>query len=139
VEIPAQIEIAILYSPGQRVFAEGERGDALFVIVRGTIEIRRGGHTVSTLGAGEAFGEMVVLDEVPRSADAVAGEETDLLRIGSEEFYELLHEQVEIAEGVIRMLTNRGGFRRPAGTGVPISSIAASCHEDPRLTARRLE
>jgi len=77
------------------------------VIVRGQVEIRRGNHAVATLGTGEAFGEMAVLDEVPRSADAVAVEETDLLSIGSEEFYELLHEQVEIAEGVIKMLTHR--------------------------------
>ena len=33
--------------------------------------------------------------------------ETEVLRIGNEEFYEVLHEQVEIAEGVIRMLSNR--------------------------------
>jgi CRP-like cAMP-binding protein len=48
-----------------------------------------------------------VLDEMPRSATATALEETEILRIGSEEFYEILHEQVEIAEGVIRMLTRR--------------------------------
>jgi hypothetical protein len=95
------------FSPGQKVFAEGELGDALFVIVRGKVEIQRGGHAVATLGPGEAFGEMAVLDEVPRSATATAAEETELLRIDSEEFYEILHEQVEIAEGVIRMLTHR--------------------------------
>ena len=103
----ARIAELVSFSPGQKVFAEGELGDALFVIVRGKVEIQRGGHAVAALGTGEAFGEMAVLDEVPRSADAVAVEETDLLRIGSEEFYELLHEQVEIAEGVIKMLTHR--------------------------------
>ena len=50
---------------------------------------------------------MAVLDEVPRSATATAAQEAEVLRIGSEEFYEILHEQVEIAEGVIRMLTRR--------------------------------
>jgi len=50
---------------------------------------------------------MAVLDEVPRSGTAVVEEEAEVLRIGSEEFYEILHEQVEIAEGVIRMLTRR--------------------------------
>jgi ATP/ADP translocase/HEAT repeat protein len=103
----ARIAELVSFSPAQKIFAEGEMGDALFVIVRGKVEIRRGGHTVATLGTGEAFGEMAVLDEVPRSADAVAADETDVLRIGSEEFYELLHEQVEIAEGVIKMLTHR--------------------------------
>ena len=95
------------YGPGQAVFHEGEMGDALFVIVRGKVRIEGGGRLLADLGPGEAFGEMAVLDEVPRSGTAVAAEETEVLRIGSEEFYEILHEQVEIAEGVIRMLTRR--------------------------------
>ena len=50
---------------------------------------------------------MAVLDSSPRSATATAVEETEVLRIGSEEFYEVLHEQVEIAEGIIRLLSAR--------------------------------
>ena len=95
------------YPAGQLVFREGDMGDALYVVVRGKIGIERGGERLATLGPGEAFGEMAVLDEVPRSGSAVVEEETEVLRIGSEEFYEMLHEQVEIAEGVIRMLTRR--------------------------------
>jgi CRP-like cAMP-binding protein len=44
---------------------------------------------------------------VPRSATATALEDTEVLWVASEEFYEILHEQVEIAEGVIRILTAR--------------------------------
>ncbi|MGA2382908.1 MAG: Npt1/Npt2 family nucleotide transporter [Gemmatimonadales bacterium] len=95
------------YSPSQAVFGEGEMGDALYVMVRGKVAIESGGERLAELGPGDAFGEMAVLDEVPRSATATATEETEVLRIGSEEFYEILHEQVEIAEGVIRMLTGR--------------------------------
>jgi ATP/ADP translocase/HEAT repeat protein len=95
------------YGSGQDVFHEGELGDALYVIVRGRIGISSGGEHLADLGPGEAFGEMAVLDEVPRSATATAADDTEVLRIGSEEFYEILHEQVEIAEGVIRMLTRR--------------------------------
>jgi ATP/ADP translocase/HEAT repeat protein len=95
------------YAAGQLVFREGDMGDALYVVVRGKIGIESGGERLATLGPGEAFGEMAVLDEVPRSGSAVVEAETEVLRIGSEEFYEILHEQVEIAEGVIRMLTRR--------------------------------
>ena len=95
------------YAPGQTVFREGDLGDALFVVVRGKVTITAGGARLATLGPGEAFGEMAILDVVPRSGTADAVEETEVLRIGSEEFYEILHEQVEIAEGVIRMLTRR--------------------------------
>jgi hypothetical protein len=95
------------YAPGQALFHEGEMGDALYTIVRGKVAIASGGERLAELGPGDAFGEMAVLDEVPRSATATAQEETEVLRIGSEEFYEILHEQVEIAEGVIRVLTRR--------------------------------
>ena len=95
------------YSAGQVVFREGDIGDALYVLVRGKVSITSGGEQLAELGRGEAFGEMAVLDETPRSATAAAVEETEVLRIGSEEFYEILHEQVEIAEGVIRVLTRR--------------------------------
>ena len=95
------------FAAGQTVFHEGDMGDALYVVVRGKIGIESGGERLATLGPGEAFGEMAVLDEVPRSGSAVVEEEAEVLRIGSEEFYEILHEQVEIAEGVIRMLTRR--------------------------------
>jgi CRP-like cAMP-binding protein len=95
------------YSPGQTIFSEGELGDALYVIVRGKVSINQEGATIAALGPGEAFGEMAVLDNEKRSATTVALEECEVLRIGSEEFYEILHEQVEIAEGVIRLLSTR--------------------------------
>lgn len=95
------------FAPAQEIFREGELGDALYVIVRGKVGILSGGQQLASLGPGEAIGEMAVLDEVPRTATAVAQDEVEVLRIGSEEFYEILHEQVEIAEGVIRMLARR--------------------------------
>jgi len=119
------------FACGERIFTEGEMGDALYVVVRGSVAITRSQTRLASLGAGEAFGEMAVLDEVPRSATAEAVEETELLRIGSEEFYEMLHEQVEIAEGVIRMLTHRlreadsqiKEMRRTVAAGMPLPAL----------------
>jgi hypothetical protein len=95
------------YSAGETVFDEGEPGDALFVVVRGMVSITKGERVLARVGPNETFGEMSVLDEQPRSACARAVVDSELLRIGSEEFAELLHEQVEIAEGVIRVLSRR--------------------------------
>ncbi|MBI4543285.1 MAG: cyclic nucleotide-binding domain-containing protein [Gemmatimonadetes bacterium] len=103
----ARVADVEVFSPGRTIFSQGEMGDALYVIVRGAVAIHSGGEPIATLGPGEAFGEMAVLDSEPRSATAITHEETEVLRIGSEEFYEILHEQVEIAEGVIRLLSNR--------------------------------
>jgi HEAT repeat protein len=92
---------------GDTLFKEGDVADALFLIVRGRVRVERGGREVAVLGAGEALGEMAVLDRVPRSATATALEETEVLCIASDEFYESLHEQSEIAEGVIRIMCQR--------------------------------
>jgi signal-transduction protein with cAMP-binding, CBS, and nucleotidyltransferase domain len=92
---------------GQPVFKEGDPGDALYVVIRGKIAISCKGLRLSALGPGEAFGEMGALESTARSATATADEETEVLRIGSEEFYEALHEQVELAEGIIHMLARR--------------------------------
>ena len=122
----AQVEV---HAPGARIVQEGEMGDALFVIVRGRVRVERGGQPVAELGPGETFGEMAILDGAPRSASVLALDETELLWIGSEAFYEILHEQVEIAEGVIRMLSarlrdaNTALGQRPTGE-IPVRQAA---------------
>ncbi len=103
----ARMAEAEYFGPNHVVFREGEMGDSLYVIVSGRVTIESGGRTLAALGPGEAFGEMAVLDAEPRSATAQTQAETEVLRIGSEEFYGVLREQGEIAEGVIRMLTHR--------------------------------
>jgi signal-transduction protein with cAMP-binding, CBS, and nucleotidyltransferase domain len=103
----ARIAEEEVVAPGSAITREGDPGDALYIIVRGRVQVSRDGVPLATLGAGDTLGEMSVFDGAPRSATGTALEETEVLRIGNEEFYEVLHEQVEIAEGVIRVLSDR--------------------------------
>jgi CRP/FNR family transcriptional regulator, cyclic AMP receptor protein len=104
----ARLAVGEIHEAGDVVFEEGDPGDALYVIVRGAVEIRRGADDViAVLKAPDVLGEMAVLDESPRSATATALEGTELLGIGSEEFYEALRDRFEVADGVIRLLTQR--------------------------------
>ena len=96
-----------IIAPGQRIVAEGEPGDELYLLVHGRVAVTRGGHRITTLGPGESFGEISVLDDGPRTATVVAEEQSEVLAIASEDFYEILREQSEIAEGVIRILVKR--------------------------------
>jgi len=104
----ARLAVGEVREPGEIVFKEGEPGDALYVIIRGAVEIRRGADDIiAVLKAPDVLGEMAVLDESPRSATATAVEGTALLCIGSEEFHEALRDRFEVADGVIRLLTQR--------------------------------
>ena len=65
-----------MYRPGEVVFEEGDPGRALFVVVEGAVEITRatpqGPYILNTLGPGDAFGELALIDDFPRSATARA-------------------------------------------------------------------
>ena len=67
-------------APSEVVFREGEEGDAMYVVLRGRVMISKliagaGEEALAFLERGDYFGEMALIDRVPRSADAQAGEE----------------------------------------------------------------
>lgn len=92
---------------GERVFAEGDPGDAVFVVVRGRVRVERGGRALAVLGVGDCFGEIAVLDEGPRSAGVVADVPTLLLRIERDDFLDLLTLYPAVARALLEMLARR--------------------------------
>jgi CRP-like cAMP-binding protein len=75
------------YKAGERIFAEGDPSYYCYQIVRGRVDIvlspkgRR--EVIATLGPGEVFGEMGVIDSGPRSATAIAAEDTECIVFGA--------------------------------------------------------
>ena len=63
---------------GETIVERGDDADEMFIIRSGEVEIRRG-ETVARLGPGEFFGEMSLLESLPRDADAVALTDVELL------------------------------------------------------------
>src|SRR5678816_4255042 len=91
----AAVAMEEAFERGKRIFQYGEVGDKLYVIVEGKVRISRevsgmGEEALAVLGPGEVFGEMALLDETPRSADATAHESVRLLVITKEAFDDLL-------------------------------------------------
>jgi CRP-like cAMP-binding protein len=107
----AEIAQASFLSAGDVVIREGDPGDALFVVARGTVQAVKGSAKLRAMGPGEVFGELALLDGAPRAATVVAETEAQLLRIPRAEFEALLDESPELARGVIRTLIQhlRGG------------------------------
>ena len=92
-----QVVDARVYESGQAVIREGERGDELFIVLAGTVDISRGGAKLTSLGVGEHFGEMALIRAVPRSATATAAGTAELLVIRRADFFEILRTEHEAA------------------------------------------
>jgi hypothetical protein len=91
----------------ETLFKEGDPGDAMFIIHSGTIEIRDKNRVLATFGELDFFGELSLLDDESRSATAIAREESLLLSISQDDFYELITFRTEVAKSILRVLSQR--------------------------------
>lgn len=94
------------------VFFENEEGDFFFMILEGRIKVTILGDDgreiiLSVLGAGDFFGEMALLDNEPRSATAIAIEESELLSLHRTDFQNVISDNRGIMSALIRILTSR--------------------------------
>ena len=103
----AQITEEVKYSKDEPIFSEGDYGDSLFIVVDGEVKIDIGIQELAMLKKGACLGEMALLDDEPRSADATIKEESTLFKIEREGFYEVMAGQSVIMQGIIKLLTGR--------------------------------
>lgn len=92
---------------GEEIFGEGEAGDALYLVIDGTVRVHKADRVIAELGERECFGEMAILDGAPRSGTVTTVVEVNLLKITREDFQEIMTEKPEIAMGIIKVLTRR--------------------------------
>src|ERR1700730_13266829 len=95
------------YKAGETIFKEGDAAEELYVIQRGEGEIHLGNRLLNTLGANSIFGEMALIDAVPRSATAVAKTDVDLVPVGEKQFLFLVSQTPFFALNVMRVLARR--------------------------------
>lgn len=100
-----------VFPPGTVLFREGERGKEMFVIQSGKVkiskEVRGEEQTLATIGTGEFFGEMAILNNKPRSATATVVEESKMLVIDPKTFESMIRGNTEIAVRMIKKLAQR--------------------------------
>src|ERR1700687_6007911 len=97
---------------GEMLFQKGDPGGALFGVRRGQIRIETGASdgsrlTLNFMGPGDLFGEVAVLDGQSRTADATAGETTELFVLRREDFLSHLEREPKVAIKIMQLLCQR--------------------------------
>jgi len=107
----AAVSDELSYRHGERIVSENEIGDALYLIVNGSVRIVKSSDErqieLAVLGEGESFGEMSAIDEEVRSATVIANRDCDVLRISKDDLHEVLRESPQIAIELLRIFVKR--------------------------------
>ena len=88
------------YQPGDMIMEQGDRGDGMILITRGSVKISIVDMVVDILGRGSVIGEMAVLAGVPRTADVIADTTVTALWMGSKEMNETMKKSPALAKGL---------------------------------------
>src|ERR1700710_2465777 len=99
-------------SSGEVLFQKGDAGDALFGVRRGQVRIETGSSdgsrlTLNFMGPGDLFGEVAVMDGQDRTADATAGEASELFVLRREDFLAFLEGEPKVGIKIIALLCQR--------------------------------
>ena len=92
---------------GEMIFKEGDPADVMYVVQSGEVEVSHQGRLVETLGEGNIFGEMSLINEEPRSATTVAKTECRLVPIDLKRFMFLVEETPYFAVQVMKIMASR--------------------------------
>jgi CRP/FNR family transcriptional regulator, cyclic AMP receptor protein len=99
--------IEVTFEPGHVIARQGEIGTGFFLIASGRVRVVRDGQETASLGSGEFFGELSILDGKPRTAQVVAAEPTVCLALASWDFEAVVSEEPAVALAVLRALASR--------------------------------
>ena len=104
----ASITEEVELEPDTTLIRQEEPAEALYFVVEGKVRLHRDGLEIMTAGTKDPIGSWSLFDdEQPSIATAVTLEPTLLLKIGREEFFEVVADYVEITQGIFKSLARR--------------------------------
>lgn len=112
------------YHAGETLFLEGDIGRALFILESGRIDLLRDDKkgekkTIFTVTPGEFFGEMALLEQLPRNASAVAAERAHVYLLYRSKLDQLLDSQPRIGVAIMTQLAQLLSARLRRASGIP--------------------
>lgn len=98
------------FPAGKKIFNQGEPSDSMYFLVKGEVEIilhDKGDQVIATLGPRETFGEIGVVSEMGRSADAIVKEDAILLQIMKKDVDWVIAELPDLKKSIDELIKNR--------------------------------
>ncbi len=95
------------FPAGRYIVRQGQVGTGCYLIVSGKVKVVRSGETLASLGPGDFFGELSILDQMPRIAHVITTEPTVCLGLASWDFTKLLERNPKITLAILRELARR--------------------------------
>jgi PPM family protein phosphatase len=92
-----QVVEVVAFKDQDVVIREGDRGDELFIVLTGSVKVKRGDTHLATLGPGDHFGEMALIRSQPRSATVVSDLDSELMVVRRSDFFEILRSEHQLA------------------------------------------
>jgi CRP-like cAMP-binding protein len=97
----------VTVEPDGVIVEEGTAGDQFFLIGTGEAVVTRGGREVATVGPGQYFGELSLLDEAPRNATVTARTRMTLVTLSRREFSAVLDSWPTVAHKLLEQMARR--------------------------------
>jgi CRP/FNR family cyclic AMP-dependent transcriptional regulator len=99
--------VEVAFTDGHVIARQGDVGTGFFIISAGGARVVRDGRTIATLGPGDFFGELSVLDGLPRVAQVLAQGETTCLALATWDLEAIINEQPSVGLALLRGLAGR--------------------------------
>jgi MFS family permease len=109
--------VPVVVEPGTEVVKEGDPGDRFYVIAEGELDVSADGQPLSSLGAGDYFGEIALLRDVPRTASVTARTRSVLYALDREDFLAAVTGYAASSEAAERVVSARLAAVPSAGVG----------------------
>ena len=89
------------------LYKEGGVSDSMYIVIEGCVRLDRNGAEIMTAKHNDVVGAWALFDDEPRVVTATAIEETLLLKIEKEDFYDLLSDHTNITQGILKSIARR--------------------------------